>query len=100
MPSISACGLASSVGMSLQAPGSDSSALTTGVRMVSAVMGPALFLGFAQARQAGVSRGVAAGRLAVGEAGQDPRRLLPGAQPRRAAGRRDVGARAQPVDQV
>ena len=29
MPSISAWGLASSVGMSLQAPGSDSSAFTT-----------------------------------------------------------------------
>lgn len=29
MPSISACGLAKSSGMSLQVPGSDSSALTT-----------------------------------------------------------------------
>ena len=29
MPSISACGLFSSVGMSLHAPGSDSSAFTT-----------------------------------------------------------------------
>ena len=38
MPSISACGLFSSVGMSLHAPGSDSSAFTTRVvRLVTAL---------------------------------------------------------------
>ena len=50
--------------------------------------------------QGGRARRRAVAGLAVGEAGQDPGRLPPGAQPPAPAGRRDVRARPQVVDQL
>src|SRR5438034_3049626 len=61
---------------------------------------PAVLLGYLQADQGGGSRLRALCRPAVGEAGQDPGGLPPGAQMIRAAGQGDPGAGPEAANQV
>src|SRR5437763_1229944 len=89
MPSMSACGLAIISG---RWPG-----LAVCAR---ARRGPAPLLGDLQAEQIGRAGRGPFGGLAVGEAGQDPARLPPGAQVARAARRRDLVPGPQVVNEL